>query len=134
MFQFPDKQIKIMGTYQDLDIFKLSYRLALRIHRKTKGFPREEIFGMTSQINRSSRSVCVNDVEAYRKKMYPKHFISKLSDADGECSETLIWLKMCHDMNYLTDEEYVELSEGFERSGQMIGKMMQHPEKFNNKS
>jgi four helix bundle protein len=119
-----------MGTYQELDIYKLSYQLAIRISQITKSFPKEEIFGMTSQINRSSRSVCVNIVEAYRKRMYPKHFLSKLSDADGECSETIIWLNMSHDLKYITNEEYTELIEGFERVGSMIGKMMQHPEKF----
>ena len=114
-----------------MDIYKLSYRMALRVFQISRKFPREEIFGMTSQINRSSRSVCVNVVEAYRKKTYPKHFKSKLSDADGECSETIIWIKMCYDMKYLNDEEYCELNIGFERIGQMIGKMMQNPAKFN---
>jgi four helix bundle protein len=120
-----------MGTYQELDSYKLSYELALRIFFVTKKFPREEIFGMTSQINRSARSVCVNIVEAYRKKRYPKHFVSKLSDADGECSETIIWLNMSKDMKFISEEEFSELHEGFLRVGQMIGKMMQHPEKFN---
>lgn len=119
-----------MGTYENLDIFKLSYDMALEVFRATRGFPREEIFGLTSQINRSSRSVCVNIVEAYRKRQYPRHFLSKLSDADGECSETIIWLKMCRDMNYLTDQKCSDLEDGFHRIGQMIGKMMQHPEKF----
>jgi four helix bundle protein len=107
-----------MGTYEDLDIFKLSYKMAM------------EIFGITSQLNRSSRSVCANIVEAYRKKHYPKHFVSKLSDADGECSETLVWIKMCRDMDYLPNLKSLELEEAYHRIGQMIGQMMKHPEKF----
>jgi len=83
-----------MGTYYDLKIFNLSYDLSKRIYLISKQFPKDEIFGLTSQIRRSSRSVSVNIVEAYRKKIYPNHFRSKVSDADAECSETIIWLEM----------------------------------------
>ena len=119
-----------MGKYEDLLAFQLSYDLAKRIFLISKGFPKEELFGLTNQIRRSSRSVCVNIVEAYRKRIYPKHFISKLSDADGECSETLVWLKMTYDFAYLDQENYNFLREGYERVGRLIGAMIKNPDKF----
>lgn len=119
-----------MGTFDDLLVFNLSYDLAKRIHFISKEFPRDEIFGLTSQIRRSSRSVCVNIVEAYRKKIYPNHFRSKISDADAECSETIIWLRMAKDFNYIGEPIYLELSEEYKRIGRMIGSMIRHPERF----
>jgi four helix bundle protein len=69
-------------------------------------------------------------VEAYRKRLYQKHFISKLSDADGECSETIVWLKMAFDFSYLNQESYNQMMEEYERVGRLIGFMMKHPDKF----
>jgi four helix bundle protein len=119
-----------MGKYEDLLAFQLSYELAKRIFLASKGFPKEELFGLTDQIRRSSRSVSVNIVEAYRKRLYPKHFLSKLSDADGECSETMVWLKMAYDFGYLDQGTYLELKEEYERVGRLIGFMMKNPQKF----
>ena len=88
------------------------------------------MFGLTNQIRRSSRSVCVNIVEGYRKKIYPNHFRSKISDADAECSETIIWLRMAYDFDFLNKTEYEELTKGFQEVGRMLGGMIKHPEKF----
>ena len=119
-----------MGTFDDLVVFNLSYELAKRVFIITKTFPKEELFGLTDQIRRSSRSVCVNIVEAYRKKIYPNHFKSKLSDADCECSETIIWLRMSKDFNYLEESAFQELTKGYQSIGKMLGKMIKIPEKF----
>jgi four helix bundle protein len=119
-----------MGKYEELLAFQISYSLAKKVYVISKGFPNEELYGLTDQVRRSSRSVCVNIVEAYRKRLYPKSFISKLSDADGECSETLVWLKMAVDFNYLDTNSFNELNEEYERVGRLIGSMMKHPEKF----
>jgi len=119
-----------MGTYYDLKIFNLSYDLSKRIYLISKQFPKDEIFGLTSQIRRSSRSVCVNIVEAYRKKIYPKHFKSKVSDADAECSETIIWLRMAKDFEYIDMDLFNELTKDYEEVGRMLGGMIKHPEKF----
>jgi four helix bundle protein len=81
-----------MGDYKDLLAFKKAYSLAMEIFEISKTFPREEQYSLTDQIRRSSRSVCTNIGEAYRKKRYPAHFISKLSDAETENTETEIWL------------------------------------------
>jgi four helix bundle protein len=79
-----------MGNYEELIAFQISYDLAKKVFIISKGFPKEELFGLTDQLRRSSRSVCLNIVEAYRKRLSPKHFIAKLSDSDGECSETIV--------------------------------------------
>jgi four helix bundle protein len=119
-----------MGTFDDLLVFNLSYDLAKRIHSLTKKFPKDELFGLTSQIRRSSRSVCVNVVEAYRKKIYPNHFRSKISDADAECSETIIWLRMAKDFGYIDESTFKSLTEDYLRVGRMLGSMIRNPERF----
>ena len=83
--------------YKDLKVFQLSYKLAMEIFNESKSFPKEEVYSLTDQIRRSSRSICTNVGEGYRKRIYPKHFVSKMSDADGECTETMIWLNFAKD-------------------------------------
>ena len=78
--------------FKDMKVYQLAYSSAMEIYNISKSFPREEIYSLTDQMRRSSRSVCVNIAEGYRKRIYPKHFKSKITDADGECSETMIWL------------------------------------------
>jgi four helix bundle protein len=119
-----------MGKYNELLAYKLSYALAKEVFLITKGFPKEELFGLSDQIRRSSRSVCVNIVEAYRKRIYPKHFVMKLSDADGECSETIVWIDMAFDFGYIHAEIHDHLLEEYERVGRIIGTMMKSPAKF----
>jgi four helix bundle protein len=119
-----------MGTYDDLRVFRLSYDLVKKVHLITKQFPKDEIFGLTSQIRRSSRSVSANIVEAYRRKNYPNHFRSKISDADAECSETIIWLRMAKDFDYIDENEFGNLTNDYLEVGRMLGSMGKHPEKF----
>ena len=83
--------------FQDLLAYKKSFSLAMRIFEITKTFPKEETYSLTDQIRRSSRSVPVTIAESYRKRIYPKHFHSKLTDSDGENSETLVWLDFAFD-------------------------------------
>lgn len=85
---------------------------------------------LVNQIRRSSRSVCANIAEAYRKRRYPKHFFSKLTDADGEASETGIWLDFAKDFGYINKEEYINLINRYLKAGRMLGGMMKNPEKF----
>jgi len=123
-----------MGKLEDLFVYQLSYDLAKKVHLVTKQFPKDETFGLTSQLRRSSRSVCANIAEAYRKRIYPKHFIAKLSDADGECSETLIWIKMARDFEYIDEITYHEIYPEYERIGRLLGSMIKQPGKFKPKS
>ena len=75
-------------SHRELDTFKLAFEFAIEIFELTKEFPHEEKYSLTDQIRRSSRSVCANLGEAFRKRKYPKHFVSKLSDSEGEATET----------------------------------------------
>src|ERR1700755_704390 len=90
-----------MQGFRDLKVYQLSYSLAMEIFHLTKSFPREERYSLTDQIRRSSRSVAANIAEAYRKRQYTKAFINKVSDADGEATETQVWLNISKDCNYL---------------------------------
>ena len=77
--------------YQDLLAYKKGFEIAMEIFEVSKSFPKEETYSLTDQIRRSSRSVCANIAESYRKRVYPKHFHSKLTDSDAENSETQTW-------------------------------------------
>lgn len=101
------------------------------IFELTKKFPKDETYSLTDQIRRSSRSVCANIAEAYKKKIYPKHFVSKLSDADAETAETIVHLCFAKDCNYITAQEKVSLLDNYDQIGKMLSSMMAHPEKFN---
>ena len=89
--------------FKELLAYKKSFDLAMLIFEISKTFPKEETYSLTDQIRRSSRSVCANISEAYRKRRYPKHFISKLTDADGENSETNTWLDFALGCKYITN-------------------------------
>ena len=108
----------------------MAYRLAMEIFHLTKNFPVEERYSLTDQIRRSSRSVAVNIGEGYRKRQYPKMFVNKLSDSDGEATETQIWLEFSKDCSYLSVENYERLTREYEEVGRMLGGMILHPEKF----
>ncbi|MFH1296710.1 MAG: four helix bundle protein [Bacteroidota bacterium] len=116
--------------YKDLKVFQLAYKLAMEIFEITKSFPKEETYSLTDQIRRSSRSVCVNIGEGYRKRKYPKHFSSKMTDADGECTETQIWLDFSKDCKYISQEIRDRLYKKYIEVGRMLGSMANNPEKF----
>jgi len=116
--------------FKNLRVYNLAYKLAMEIFHMTKSFPREEIYSLTDQIRRSSRSVCANIGEGYRKRIYPKHFANKITNADGECSETLIWLDFSRDCSYITIEKYKELHNKYSEVDRMLGAMILSPEKF----
>ena len=108
-------------SHRELDTFKLAFECAVEIFELSKEFPQIEKYSLTDQIRRSSRSVCANLAEAFRKRKYPKHFISKLSDCEGEASETQVWLDFALKFNYLTNEQFNYLDEKYER---IIGKLV----------
>ena len=95
-----------MKGHRDLRVFQLSYSLAMEIFNLTKSFPKEELYSLTDQIRRSSRSVAVNIAEGFRKRQYSKVFLNKLSDSDGEATETQVWLDFALDCGYLSRTDY----------------------------
>ncbi len=116
--------------FKDLKVYKIAYSLAMEIFEISKSFPKVETYALSDQIRRSSRSICANLAEGYRKRKYPKYFISKLIDCDGECSETLVWLDFAKDCQYITPEKHNELSQKYKDVGAMLGAMANSAEKF----
>lgn len=102
-----------------MDIFEIS-----------KSFPKGETYSLTDQIRRCSRSVCSCLAEAYRKCRYLKHFISKLTDADGENSETSTWLDFAYHCKYINEDIYIDFTDRCEDLGKLINKMINNPHKF----
>ncbi len=119
-----------MASYKDMKVFKKAFELAMDILVISKRFPKEETYSLTDQIRRSSRSVCANFAEAYRKRKYIAHFVSKLTDCDSENSETDVWIEFSFACKYISEAEYKMLFEKNIEVGKMLGYMIQHPEKY----
>ena len=115
---------------KELEVYKKSYDLAMRIFDISKAFPPEERFALTSQIRRSSRSVAMNLREAWAKRRYEAHCVSKLTDCDGENGETDTSLDFARDSRYISDEEHATLTDLNREMGRMLGSMISHPEPF----
>ena len=116
--------------FRELLAYKKAFELSIKIFELSKFFPKEEKYSLTDQIRRSSRSVCANIAESYRKRRYVNHFISKLTDSDGENSETNVWLEFALKCGYLDVEKFGQLNEENIQIGKLINFMIQHPEKF----
>jgi len=119
-----------MAGFKDLIVYQKAFSLAMEIFEISKRFPKEEKYSLTDQIRRSSRSVCSNLAESYRKRRYPAHFLSKLTDSDMENSETDVWLEFSLACNYITEEESIILQTKNTEVGKMIGYMIQNPQKY----
>ena len=116
--------------YQDLLAYKKGFEVAMEIFEVSKSFPKEETYSLTDQIRRSSRSVCANITESYRKRVYPKHFHSKLTDSDAENSETQTWLEFAFACKYINENTFIELTEKNKEVGKLINYMLLNPAKF----
>jgi four helix bundle protein len=115
---------------KDLTVYKLAYKLAMDIFELTKRFPPEEKFALIGQIRRSSRSVCLNLREAWAKRRYEAHFLSKLSDCDGENSETDSSLDFARDCEYISTDEHRALASKCAEIGRMLSGMMKKSSSF----
>jgi len=116
--------------YRDLLAYKKSFELAMKIFEASKHFPKEGKYSLTDQVRRSSRSVTVTIEESYRKRIYPKNFFSKLTDAEAENSETQVWLDFSLACCYLQESEYEELTAINNEVGKLIYYMINNPDKF----
>ena len=116
--------------FQELEVYKKARRLTRESFAASKGFPAEEKFSLTDQLRRASRSVGAQIAEAWAKRRYEKHFVSKLTDADGEQMETQHWLTCAFDAGYLSREETQRLGELCLEIGRMLGDMMQKSDQF----
>ncbi|HLW36710.1 MAG TPA: four helix bundle protein [Chthoniobacterales bacterium] len=115
---------------KELNVYKLAYDLAMEVFGLTKAFPNEEKFALTSQIRRSSRSVCLNLREAWAKRRYESHFVSKLTDCDGEANETDSSLDFARDCGYISSQKHEELAAKCTEVRRMLGGMMKKAESF----
>jgi four helix bundle protein len=120
-----------MSSFRDLTSYKKAFSLSMEIFSITKGFPKEETYSLIDQIRRSSRSVFACIAEAYKKRRYPNHFVSKLTDADMENGETQAWLDASLACNYITKEKYDELNKLSEEVTYLLIYMINNPDKFN---
>ena len=116
--------------YRNLKVYQLAYKLAMDIFLESKSFPPEERYSLTDQIRRASRSVAANIAEGYRKRQYSRMFVSKMADADGEATETQVWLDFARDCCYLSKERQIQLTKGYEEVGRMLGTMIANPDRF----
>lgn len=119
-----------MGSFRKLIVYQKGFELLMDIFHLTKCFPKEETYSLTDQIRRSSRSVCSCIGESYKKRRYPNHFISKLSDADMENAETQVWLDVSLATGYITNEKFLELDFKCEEISRLLTYMIKNPEKF----
>jgi four helix bundle protein len=117
-------------THKELDVYKMAFDAAMKIFELSKIFPKEETYSLTDQIRRSSRSVCSNLAEAFRKRRYPKSFVSKLTDCEGESAETQVWLDFSFQSKYITEIEHNELYETYEKIIGKIVNMSLNPENW----
>lgn len=119
-----------MGDYRTLLAYQKAFNVAMRIYQVSKSFPPEERFGLIAQIRNSSRSVCTNIVEAYKRRRYKDYYISKLNDSETENAETQVWLDFALACNYFTNEMYIELKSENDEVAKLVLYMINNPDKF----
>jgi four helix bundle protein len=116
--------------FRKLTVYTKAFDLAMEIFEITKSFPSEEKYELTDQIRRSSRAVCRAIGEGYRKRQYPKHFSSKMSDSDMENTETQVSLDFAFQCGYISEESYNDLIMKSEEVGRLLNHMVENPEKY----
>lgn len=119
-----------INSAKDLEVYQIAYALAMDIFALTKTFPPEERYGLTNQMRRSSRSVCMNLREAWAKRRYEAHFVNKLTDCDGENSETDTALDFARDCGYVSSAQHSDFTKRCSQVGRMLGGMLKNPESF----
>ncbi len=117
-------------NFKETKVYQMAFDLSMQIFEISKLFPKEERYSLTDQIRRASRSVCANLAKAYRKKQYPAHFVSKISDCDAENSETSVWIYFALKCVYVNKKVHENLSEKNEEVGRLLHHMLNNPEKY----
>lgn len=120
----------MLRGHRDLKVFQSAYSLAMEIFHLSRRFPREELYSLTDQIRRSSRSVPANIAEGFGKRRYPLMFVSKMADSDGEATETQVWLDFALDCGYMSKSDRDRLTARYEEVGRMLSAMIADPHKF----
>jgi len=126
-------QLEYVRHFKELEVYKRQRELSREVFRLSTRFPTEEKFSLTDQLRRASRSIGAQIAEAWAKRLYPRHFISKLTDADGEQMETQHWLIEASDCGYLDAANLKRLLALCEEIGRMLGSMMRKAETFSSR-
>ena len=121
---------KPIRHFRDLDVYQNALATGLRVYELSKRFPAEERYALTDQIRRSSRSVCANIAEAWRKRRYEAAFVSKLSDAETEAAETQVHAEFAFHHGYLSREEFLKVDDAYEKIIGQLVKMIDQPQKW----
>jgi four helix bundle protein len=119
-----------VASFRRLTVYQKAFALAMEIFKATKSFPVEEKYSLTDQLRRSSRSVCSNIAEGFRKRQYPAHFSAKASDADSENAETQVWLDFALHCQYLYAEMWEDFNDKSEEIGKLLNHMIINPDKY----
>ncbi|MCF8108717.1 MAG: four helix bundle protein [Desulfohalobiaceae bacterium] len=119
-----------ISSFRELRVYQKAFQLQQDIFETSKTFPKEELYSLTDQIRRSSRSVGSNIAEAWQKRRYPAHFVSKLTDSDGEQAETQHWIDTARACQYISDEMHSQFMNHCLEIGRMLGSMISKPESF----
>jgi four helix bundle protein len=122
--------MKILRSHKELDVYQCAFKVSMEIFHLTKKFPKDEVFSLTSQIRRSTRSVSANIAEAFRKRRYEKAFVAKLSDSEAESAESQVWLDYCLECEYISESVHQKLFNDYENIIGKIVNMISHPEKW----
>lgn len=118
----------VIKDHRELRVYQAAFKAAVEIFNLSKSFPNEERYSLTDQMRRSSRSVCANIAEAWRKRRYASHFVSKLSDADAEAAETMVWLDFALEFGYLAKPDNAKLIENYNQICAQLTVMMSKPQ------
>ena len=122
--------MKILRSHKELDVYQLAFKTSMEIYHLTKTFPKDEMYSLTSQIRRSSRSVSANISEAFRKRRYEKAFVAKLSDSEAEAAETQVWLDYSLECEYISRNLYEKLFNEYDNIIGKIVNMINNPDKW----
>src|SRR5437773_9020083 len=125
--------LKYVTKFHELEVYQRQRTLAKEVFVLSKRFPKEEQYALTDQLRRASRSIGAQIAEAWAKRLYPRHFISKLTDADGEQMETQHWLIEASDCGYIDAANSKRLLALCEEIGRMLGSMMRKAETFSSR-
>ena len=119
-----------ISTYKELRVYQAAIAATMRIFQLTKNFPAEERYSLIDQIRRASRSVCTNIGEAWRKRRYSAHFVSKLSDSEGEAEETRVLLEISWRCGYMSKNDADDLDKKYDQIIGQLVRMIDQPEKW----
>ena len=122
--------MKVIKSHRELEVYQLAFQASMKIYVLTKSFPREELYSLTDQIRRSSRSVSANISEAFRRRKYPKSFCNKLNESEAEAAETQNWLDYSLSCSYMSKEIHSELDREYENIIGKLVNMQKYPENW----